>query len=47
MVQAIAIMPMSKRLVAHTLHEERDLSDYSGLFDHLPRTEPDRWPPVH
>ncbi len=25
----------------HTLHEERDLNDYSGLFDHLPTAKPD------
>jgi DNA end-binding protein Ku len=37
----IAIMPMGKGLVAHTLHEERDLNDYAGLFDHLPSAEPD------
>jgi len=37
----IAIMPMGKGLVAHTLHEERDLNDYAGLFDHLPSAKPD------
>jgi DNA end-binding protein Ku len=37
----IAIMPMGKGLVAHTLHEERDLNDYAGLFDHLPAAKPD------
>ncbi len=37
----IAIMPMSKGLVVHTLLEERDLNDYSGLFDHLPSAKPD------
>ena len=37
----IAIMPMGKGLVVHTLHEERDLNDYAGLFDHLPTTKPD------
>ena len=37
----IAIMPMGKGLVAHTLHEERDLNDFSGLFDHLPSAKPD------
>ncbi len=37
----IAIMPMGKGLVAHTLHEERDLNDYAGLFDQLPSTKPD------
>ena len=37
----IAIMPMGKGLVVHTLHEERDLNDYADLFDHLPSTKPD------
>ncbi|WP_419757549.1 Ku protein [Acidisoma sp.] len=37
----IAIMPMGKGLVAHTLHEERDLNDFAGLFDHLPSAKPD------
>ena len=37
----IAIMPMGKGLVVHTLHEERDLNDYAGLFDHLPSAKPD------
>ena len=37
----IAIMPMGKGLVAHTLHEERDLNDFSGLFEHLPSAKPD------
>jgi DNA end-binding protein Ku len=37
----IAIMPMGKGLVAHTLHEERDLNDYTELFDHLPSAKPD------
>jgi DNA end-binding protein Ku len=37
----IAIMPMGKGLVVHTLHEERELNDYSGLFDHLPSAKPD------
>jgi DNA end-binding protein Ku len=37
----IVIMPMGKGLVAHTLHEERDLNDYADLFDHLPSAKPD------
>jgi DNA end-binding protein Ku len=37
----IAILPMGKGLVVHTLHEERDLNDYSDLFDHLPTAKPD------
>jgi DNA end-binding protein Ku len=37
----IAIMPMGKGLVVHTLHEERDLNDYGAIFDHLPSNKPD------
>lgn len=37
----IAILPMGKGMVIHTLHEERDLNDFAGLFDHLPTTKPD------
>ncbi len=37
----IAIMPMGPGLVAHTLHEERDLNDYGSLFDALPDAKPD------
>ena len=37
----IAIMPMGKGLVVHTLHEERDLNDYADLFNHLPSAKPD------
>lgn len=37
----IAIMPMGKGLVVHTLHEERDLNDYAGLFSDLPSSKPD------
>jgi DNA end-binding protein Ku len=37
----IAVMPMGKGLVLHTLHEERDLNDYGAIFDHLPSSKPD------
>jgi len=37
----VAIMPMGKGLVMHTLHEERDLNDFADLFDHLPSEKPD------
>jgi DNA end-binding protein Ku len=37
----IAIMPMSKGLVLHTLLEEHDLNDYADLFDDLPSANPD------
>ena len=39
--RAIAIMPMGRGLVVHTLHEERDLNDHRALFDNLPDAEPD------
>jgi DNA end-binding protein Ku len=34
--RAIGLLPMHKGLVAHTLHEERDLNDPAELFDDLP-----------
>jgi DNA end-binding protein Ku len=34
--RAIGIMPMGKGLVAHTLHEERDLNSPADVFDKLP-----------
>ena len=37
----IAIMPMGKGLVVHTLHEERDLNGHADLFDQLPSAKPD------
>ena len=37
----IAIMPMGKGLVIHTLHDERDLNDHDGLFEALPSGKPD------
>ncbi len=37
----IAIMPLDKGLVVHTLHEQRDLNDYAGLFEGLPTGKPD------
>jgi len=37
----IAIMPMGKGLVIHTLHDERDLNDHEGLFEGLPDGKPD------
>jgi non-homologous end joining protein Ku len=32
---------MSKGLVVHTLHEDRDINDYADLFEHLPSGKPD------
>jgi DNA end-binding protein Ku len=39
--RAIGILPMGKGLVAHTLHEERDLNSPHELFHDLPGTKPD------
>ncbi|MGD0431419.1 MAG: Ku protein [Acetobacteraceae bacterium] len=39
--RAIGITPLGKGLVAHTLHEERDLNDSTELFDDLPATGSD------
>jgi DNA end-binding protein Ku len=39
--RAIGITPLGKGLVAHTLHEERDLNDSADLFDDLPATGSD------
>jgi DNA end-binding protein Ku len=39
--RAIGITPLGKGLVAHTLHEERDLNDPAELFDDLPATGSD------
>lgn len=39
--RAVAIMPMGKGLVAHTLHEQRDLNDPDELFAGLPPGRPD------
>jgi DNA end-binding protein Ku len=34
--RAVAILPLENGMVLHTLHEPRDLHDYSKLFDQLP-----------
>lgn len=39
--RAVAIMPLGKGLVAHTLHETRDLHDPSELFASVPALRPD------
>ncbi len=41
--RAIGILPMGKGLVAHTLHDERDLNDPRDLFSGLPggRSDPE------
>lgn len=37
----VAIMPMGKGLVLHTLHQERELNDPAELFGDLPASKPD------
>ncbi len=39
--RAIAVMPMERGLVVHTLHEDRDLNDSKELFKDLPTGKPD------
>ncbi len=40
--RAVAILPMGKGMVCHTLHEPRDLHDSKPLFDSVPDAPPDR-----
>jgi DNA end-binding protein Ku len=39
--RVVAIMPMGEGLVAHTLHEERDLNSAGEVFDRIPKTKSD------
>jgi DNA end-binding protein Ku len=39
--RALGLLPMGKGLVAHTLHEQRDLNDAGDLFDTVPGGKPD------
>jgi DNA end-binding protein Ku len=39
--RAICVVPMEKGLVAHTLHEERDLNDAADVFREIPSAKPD------
>lgn len=39
--RAVALMPMGRGLVAHTLHEQRDIVDAKPLFDRIPDMKPD------
>jgi DNA end-binding protein Ku len=39
--RAVAIMPMERGLVVHTLYEEREITDPKKLFDGVPRDKPD------
>ncbi|WP_426958971.1 Ku protein [Muricoccus radiodurans] len=40
--RAVAILPMDRGLVLHTLHEERDLEDPKELFAEVPGGKPDQ-----
>jgi DNA end-binding protein Ku len=39
--RAVAIMPMDRGLVVHTLHEAKDLNDPQDLFAQIPDAKPD------
>ena len=39
--RAVALMPKGRGLVAHTLHEQRDIVDAKPLFDRIPEIKPD------
>jgi DNA end-binding protein Ku len=39
--RAVAILPMGKGMVCHTLHEPRDLYESKPLFDPIPDVKPD------
>ena len=39
--RAVAILPLEKGMVLHTLHEPRDLYAYDKLFDQVPNARPD------
>jgi DNA end-binding protein Ku len=39
--RAVAVMPMGKGLVVHTLHEAKDINDPKALFDAIPALKPE------
>ena len=39
--RVVAIVPMGQGLVAHTLHEERDLNSAGDVFDRIPKAKSD------
>lgn len=39
--RAVAIMPMERGLVVHTLYEDREITNPKSLFDTVPRDKPD------
>lgn len=39
--RAVALLPTGRGMVAHTLHEQRDIVDAKALFDRIPDAKPD------
>ena len=39
--RAVAIMPMGRGLVVHTLHDSREVNDPAALFERIPNAKPD------
>ncbi len=39
--RAVAILPLERGMVLHTLHEPRDLFEFDKLFDPIPKQPPD------
>ncbi len=39
--RAVAIMPMERGLIVHTLHDSREVNDPKALFDRIPHARPD------
>ena len=39
--RAVAVMPMGRGLVVHTLHEAKDINDPKALFDTIPALKPE------
>jgi DNA end-binding protein Ku len=39
--RAVALMPMGEGLIAHTLHDEREVNSPKTLFDQVPHEKPD------
>jgi len=39
--RVVAIMPMERGLVVHTLHDSREVNDPKALFDRIPTAKPD------
>ena len=39
--RAVALMPMERGLVVHTLHEAKDINDPKAAFDRIPKLKPE------